>query len=524
MVDVSGADTRRSPSPRRLVARPLAAPLLAFSALFLLFLLATPPASAPDEPSHFIRIGGVAAGQWIGPIPGADKVDLSGYAPAQLRRLQLESGVFHVSPRYLYIAYGDCNAFKPDIAACAEPRGKSADGVTQEISFHGRGLIGGYLAPAAFSALGWSGRSTFYLARLGALSVVLLLLSLAVLSVRRVEPSATIPVIAGIAVAYTPLAAFLSGVISPSATGIAGNIALLCTTWALARSRERDFAAQALWLVALVAACNAQRGGYIFAGMAVLAGLLSAGATPFSLWRRVSWGLLALSALTVAGALAWDLLTIGRVPSETSLWSLRTLSQLVEAVWITTKHASTLLGWLDVSMPAWITTLWSGLYVWCIVGAMVLSGRRWTFCIAILAVVYFCIGIAIAYAYKPTGFGLQARFFLPGLVLFPVASLLHLATLQPQRWRRLSPHALYAVSVFGMSVALITLLHRHVVGKAGPLWFFDLGEFRPLGGWLLLGCVAALFLIGAGATFREMMKGKFTDAPDLVGPGEVRPG
>ncbi|MEY2445366.1 MAG: putative rane protein, partial [Ilumatobacteraceae bacterium] len=89
----------------------------------LIFLSATPPGAAPDELSHFIRVGGLASGSVFGTIPDAASFPKQAPIRAQNERIRREAGTYVLSPRFNYIVAvgGACNSFKPQQPACNSP-------------------------------------------------------------------------------------------------------------------------------------------------------------------------------------------------------------------------------------------------------------------------------------------------------------------------------------------------------------------------------------------------------------------
>jgi hypothetical protein len=142
--------------------------------LLLLWLQIIPPNGSPDERSHFVRIGGIASGHPFGTPPAVAPPDFDALTPPQIERVRREAGIFHVGSNYLYLSGGDCNSFYSDVPACAAPLPHSE--TRTAISEHAHSQIFGYLLPAALSRIGWSGRSTFYLARLGIVLMATMLL------------------------------------------------------------------------------------------------------------------------------------------------------------------------------------------------------------------------------------------------------------------------------------------------------------------------------------------------------------
>ena len=208
----------------------------------LLFLSVTPPASAPDEKSHFIRVGGIAAGSPFGKVPDAATFPLLTPTPAQNERVRKEAGTYALSPEFNYIESvgGGCNAFKSLQPACNSPTDSSFNpSETRFTSLHARAQPLPYVLPAIASKVGWSGRSTFFLARFAmALQCATALAAawwlVARTAHRRAEATPS-GVLGPALIALTPLTVSLMGVLAPSAFETCAALGLTMATWALVR-------------------------------------------------------------------------------------------------------------------------------------------------------------------------------------------------------------------------------------------------------------------------------------------------
>jgi Predicted membrane protein (DUF2142) len=502
-----------------IAARPVVLVAVICISLFSLFLEVTPPGSSPDEISHFIRIGGIVSGHPFGTPPDATTFTVPGLNAAQIRRVRLESGIMRVSSDYVYALGSDCNAFRPAVPACAAPLPATTAAGGYQLTEHARSPLGGYLLPAALSVFGWSGRSTFFLTRFGVVLANSLLLSLGFWSVRRVHRGSSLSLVAaGMAIAMTPLAAFLAGVLAPSSEGITGSVCLLMCTWSVARVEKPAVADRAAWLFAVAAASTAQGLGFVFAGLAIVVALLTSSTGVREFGRHLSRSVAAIGTAILLLALAWDLKFKIHVPSSESILSGHAFVRDLHYFWTTTLTGDTLLGWLDVQMPTIVTTLWVGFFGWVLVGGLILGNRSWSRSVLLMVALYVAIGLVFTRAYQPTGYGLQPRYFLPALCLFPVASALRVSMLGGWVWRRLRPRLVICLWLVAMVVAVYTVLRRHVVGASGPIWVFGHGIFRPLGGWMLSGLTLGLFVSSVAVSLLYAPRLDSTSTHDDVQP------
>jgi hypothetical protein len=137
---------------------------------------------------------------------------------------------------------------------------------------------------------------------------------------------------------------------------------------------------------------------------------------------------------------------------------------------------------------------------WLLVASALLSSRGWARRLTVLVVLYFMIGFVMSRGFQPTGFGMQARFLLPGFATIVALCGLRLVVEgsvveSAARLRLVFP----LVSLSYLTASLV-VLRRHVVGASGPVWFWGdhAGNvFRPPGGWAIYLLVAVAF---AGCT------------------------
>jgi hypothetical protein len=107
------------------------------------------------------------------------------------------------------------------------------------------------------------------------------------------------------------------------------------------------------------------------------------------------------------------------------------------------------------------------------------------------------MGVLIVRGVLATGFGMQGRYLLPMVMVFPVAACLRLAC-DRVPVSRVSIWLSY-ITWFGVTFgAMLTLVRRYTVGTAGPIVFFDKGWFKPLGGYLLPAVALGVMILALG--------------------------
>lgn len=199
---------RRHPANRRLV-RIWAASSFVLFALGVLWALASPPASTPDEPAHIIKAAAVVRGEWIG----------AGVAHQSQAFTEVRVPASFADTANVYTCYYG----RPTVPAGCAPELSTSDRTTLATTYVGRYPPLYYLLVGVPTLL-WRGDGAVVAMRiLSALwAAVLLGLALAVAAVW----SRSRLLVAALAVAVTPMAVFLSAAVNPSGLEIA---AAVCT-------------------------------------------------------------------------------------------------------------------------------------------------------------------------------------------------------------------------------------------------------------------------------------------------------
>jgi len=172
---------------------------------------------------------------------------------------------------------------------------------------------------------------------------------------------------------------------------------------------------------------------------------------------------------------------------------------------------------LEFTMPWWAYELWRALAVALVVAALLVGTwrQRWLLLASLAAVVAVPI-LLVAGTMRHTGFGAQGRYFLAFSIVVPLLAGEILAR-QRERLRALDANRLFLLLAltagFVQLVAWWTNAHRFAVGVSGHEWFLSSAEWSPPLGWTLwltmvtgAGCLlvaAALVEFRIGNRFSE---------------------
>lgn len=384
-------------------------------ALGALWAVATPVGAAPDEPTQVVKAAAVVRGQFLGtPVRHGPVADLRVRVPASFGH-----------DRHL----ATCYAGRPTVtAACAQPLSTSSRPVTVA-TYVGRYPPLYYLLVGVPTLL-WRGDGAVIAVRLLSALWGALLLGMAV-GVAAVWSRSRL-LVPALAVAVTPMAVFLIGVVNPSGLEIAAAVA----TWTGAAVLVLDHrhrpplalvAATAVPAVALVL-CRGLSALWLAIALG-MAALLERGALR-TLWgdRRVRRSLQALGAvavLAVTFVLAVHTLSVvpvGRsVPPRASI-----VTVTIRALGFTSTIAREAVGdfgWLDTMSPFAVLVGWWVAAALLVVGGLLWSDRRHALVLALTVAVALLLPAAIiASQAHHDGLVWQARDGLPLYVGVPIVA------------------------------------------------------------------------------------------------------
>ncbi|WP_022884966.1 DUF2142 domain-containing protein [Glaciibacter superstes] len=468
----------------------IAFPLLL--APMLLWSLASPLMSVPDEPSHAIRAVAVAHGDFTGhPDPET---------PWQIA-VTVPADVAHTHEL-------TCFAFKPDVTAdCQTPVAGDPEAPTSATTSAGinspvyYAIVGG---PSLFL----SGNAALYGMRFVNAIVCAALLALTFMSLRQL-PHSRWAVLAA-AVSVTPMVLFLGGSINPNGMEIAATSALFATLLATFRTSSGQ---GVLWerggIVILSAAVltNTRSIALLWVLLAIVGALLLSRAEILKpLFRKwTTWVIVVSSALVSLLAVAWYLRpaeTTGGGPAFDGVGTsagtafgrmiIETLDYARE--WIG------LFGWVDRAAPTVTIMIWTAVIFGIVAAALALARGR-----ACLAVAFFSACVILVPAFTQAaivtemGYIWQGRYTLALLVCLLIAAGIALDIRFPLALSgvdgRRATAAIAGLLAIGHLAAFVWTLKRYVVGERAS--FLDMvsnPDWQPPLGWILLTLAFALSL------------------------------
>jgi hypothetical protein len=453
----------------------------------LLWSLASPLMSVPDEPSHAIRAVAVAHG------------DFTGHPDAQTP-WQIAVTV----PEYAAHTHElTCFAFNPDIpASCQTPPAGDPDKPTSITTSAGiNSPI--YYAIVGLPSLYLSGYDALYGMRLVNALVCAALLAFMFMCLRQLPQSRW--AVLGATVSITPMVLFLGGSINPNGMEFAATGALIAALLATFRTPSLG---RLLW----------ERGAIIVFSAAVLANtrsiallwILLAVAGAFMLARTdvlkalvgrwPTWLIVGGSALVSLLAVAWYVKpaeTTGGGPAFEGAGTSFTIAffRMVVETLDYAREWIGLFGWVDRAAPTVTIMIWTAAMFALVVAAVAVGrGRGLGAVVFFAATVVLVPAIAQAAIVTEMGYIWQGRYTLALLVCLLIASGLALDMRYPLALSRAGGRRLSIVAVVLLAVgqlcAFVWTLKRYVVG--GQASFLDMlahPAWQPPAGWVALTIV-----------------------------------
>ncbi|MDJ0324896.1 DUF2142 domain-containing protein [Cryobacterium sp. PH31-AA6] len=479
--------------------------VVAFAALLapmLLWALASPLMSVPDEPSHAIRAAAVVRGQ-IASIPWEKN-------PA-LTRADV--------PKYVAHAHElTCYAFRPDISAgCMRPvQGNPIETVTT-------GTSAGLNSPVYYALVGLptlviQGTPALYAMR--GVNAVLCAAALAIMIMQLLQLPRSRWVLLTTFVSVTPMVLYLGGSMNPNGLEIAAAGALFATLVVTARTRASR---RILWERAALVAVSA---GLLMStrSIALLWVLIIIGVALLFADRRVvldllrssaAWVAIAVSAIAGALTVLWYLTPstfaeqpnagVGTTPTvEFFTMFFRTLDFSDGLVGF--------FGWVDTPSPAFSVIVWSFAVVGALVAAVAWGSRRGRLAVLVLALVMVLVpALTQTILISTVGNIWQGRYMLAMFVCLMVVAGLAIddsdqAPTVSIQLRRFTIAALVLVST-GQVFSFVSTLRRYVVSVNGDIEaLFNTPQWQPPLGWIALMVLLALSVAAAAVlTYREAM-------------------
>ncbi|SBW18717.1 hypothetical protein FDG2_0792 [Candidatus Protofrankia californiensis] len=517
--------------PRKLGASALL--LAALTGWIFLWTLTNPPGTAPDEPSHYAKAVAAGRGQILGEhVPLATLQSFGVFNEDSLRQVRNAYRSFDVPADLRITTNPPCTALHPDVsAACLhQPPAVPPGRVESIVGAYPPWL---YISEGVLTWAAWSVESGYLLARFGSALISAALLATAgwlLLDGRRERGQRPL-LLAGVAVAVTPMMIFLSSQVGASGAELAG--ALACGAAALRLSRADQPPARTWWIAGIALGVTALSRPmaplWVTLAVAIWIGRLCARTALHRLRGagRPAATAAAIAMVGIAGSVLWTQALSLRTPV---LWGRlgHGLALAAESAAAPARQTIGVFGWQSVLLPTVLYWLWVVLAGGLFLAAFAVG--RWhdrALLAGSLLVVVVLYELLAATVFIQNGFGMQGRYVLPALVMLPLLSVEVLAERLPAR---LSARAaavaagVIAVSGVGQFAAWITNSHRYAVGPDGPLWFLSHPAWSPPGGWALwtvLACVPMIITFAAARTvYRDAGTGSGPEPG--FGPGSLR--
>ncbi len=509
--------------PRRFYPRKLGAPALLLVALtgwIFLWTLTNPPGTAPDEPSHYAKAVAAGRGQVLGEhVPLAALQSFGVFGEDSLRQVRNAYRGFDVPVDLRATTSPPCTALHPDVsAACLrQPPAVPPGRVESIVGAYPPWL---YISEGVLTWAAWSVGSGYLLARFGSalISAALLATAAWLLLDGQGQRGRRPLLLAGVAVAVTPMTIFLSSQVGASGAELAG--ALACGAAALRLSRADQPPARTWWIAGLALGVTALSRPmaplWVALAVVIWIGRLRARTALYSLRGagRPAATAAAIAVAGIAGSVIWTQALSLRTPV---LWGRlgHGLVLAAESAADSARQTIGVFGWQSVPLPTVLYWLWGILAGGLFLAAFVVGRWRDRALLAgSLLVVVALYELLAAAVFIQNGFGMQGRYILPALAMLPLLSVEVLADRLPVR---LSARAVVvaagviAVSGVGQFAAWVTNSHRYAVGPDGPLWFLSHPAWSPHGGWALwtvLACVPVIVTFVAARTiYRDAWAG-----------------
>jgi hypothetical protein len=450
-----------SPSPH--LARPWVALLVGWAFAFVFFsawAVASPVSSAPDESGHIMKAAATARGMLQG-----EPTDSPGN-----ESFRLPADVADVGGPMT------CTAFHAETPASCQPDFDSytSDEVTVVSG------VGSY-NPLYYAAVGWPslllhGDAAVISMRL--MSALLNSFFVGVLFWVSTQLGRGRSLLGWAAVAFTPMAGYLSGVVNPNGVEITACAALAATAWLVVHGCGDAHLKTAVAFVAAsgIVAANTRTASPLFVAVIVVAVLLT---VPFDRVRELARLVpvrvaAAVSVVGLAAAAAWTLLVAapaGFIPSSDPARD-GLLSAAVRTLGSTDEFGTELIGvfgWFDTGLPAPVQYGWTAAIGFVVLGALVFSARRSLPGVLLLMAAFLFVPTVIQ-APSASTFGdiWQGRYSLPLFVAMIIVAGLAWGAASPRPLpRRLVP-VIVVMAGAGQLASFAAAYRRFSVGIGRP--------------------------------------------------------
>lgn len=502
-------------------------PFAIFAALGVLWALASPVFSVPDENAHAYKAIAQLQGQVIG------------YTLPDVKHI-----VVDLAPEDAYNGDIVCFATHPDVpAGCATELGDPGG----QLWFNT--WVGAY-NPVYYYLVGWpstflDGNASVYGMRIASALLGAALLALAFQAAASGARARWMPL--GVAFAAAPMSLYLVGSVNPNGVEIASAVALWAALLRLLETfgepgEQPALSRTWLWTVVTVAAVvlvNARALGPLWLVLVVLACLLAAGwdRTKRLFTTRSSYWWIAAIAVGGLFSIGWTLsggsLSNQAEASDAPLVNGTFLQGFTHTIRTTPDYLQQAIGyfgWFDAPLPVW--TYWFIVAAIAVVVVLALTATRRRGVIVLLALLTAALvvpALVQGYSVHQTGIIWQGRYglFLYLGVLIVAGWLLsrdggRVAFLAPRvTWVASGLLALYGVLAFGL------VLVRYVIGKAPFGEMLSAPQWQPPLGWIALGAAYALVslagVVALGVLATRIDRRESDVAPDAAATREPEP-
>ena len=466
--------------------------VVAFALFFgtgLVWAITTPPFGAGDEPAHVVRAVAIVE---HGDLHGEKR----GNPPQSFERIVRVPAIYRDSG-----LRASCYAFYPNVTpACASFAGSSKDVDTPTYSV--RHPPAYYTVVAALTA--WAD-PLLGLDLMRAITAAICSALLAAATVSLFEQREGELAGAGMLIALTPMALYLSGVVNPNGPEIAAGIAVWVSGVRLA-TEDGPISRRLVARLAIAASVfTLSRETSPFWLLLVALTLLALTTRPrlreIVRERSVRIWVGVVFSLTLAQT-AWDLAVRPFGVKDRRVAITGSTSEIVRGaigqVVPNFRESIGTFGWFTDPAPMPVILVWTAGLGALLIAVFVLAKKRDLVVVGVLAAIAIVVPtIADASIARDTGFSWQGRYILPfaaGIPIVAAYALRRSPRVDTGMARRLAT-ALGVVFAVGQTIAYGQQLRRYTVGRDGSLLYFVKWDWSPpLPPWLLLGTYLACII------------------------------
>jgi len=388
-----------------------------------------------------------------------------------------------------------------------------------------------YVVPGLLAPLGNSDVNGLRFARMGAILVALVLVTLAAMLVMdRRAPALSL---VGLLISVTPTAVYLNSVLNPNGGEIAASI---CFTAAMLRLwRDEASSPRWVWITAgvtgaLLGFSRAYGPLWIMAAFAATVILLGFRASLRAV-RGVGWPAMLLIALVAAGVLA-DLVwwkVVGVPKSRVSLFAFpRYLWMYASDLPQIFEQEIGFFGWMDIPMGTFGYLVWSVMVLAVLLLALLVADTRQRIVLFLLSagdmLITVVLGSIQRVAWDFPGPGVVGRYYLPLSVMITLLSG-EILRMNGTKLGALMPRNLLIYLAGGagicQGIAIWMAARRFAVGVNGHLLFLRHSQWQPDFGWvpwLVLAGLGCLLILATGVLATRAPSAR----PDDRGPTPQR--